>query len=245
MSFRDSSPDEAPALPHPGVITAIAAARRQRGRFVISIDQRPSFTLAEEPLTRAGLAVGDVLDSEQIAALLAQDELSRSVEAALVFLAYRPRSEREVRDRLRRGSFSPEAIDQTISKLYEWRYLDDADFARRWVENRSQQRPRGQRLLQQELRQKGIAADTAREVIAEADLDEVAAAEALARRRLQQTAGAAGEDAQVVKRRLSAYLARRGYGFDVVRIALERTMGEPLEADEPGDEDEFPGERTP
>lgn len=242
MSSRDTPPDETPALPHPGVITAIAAARRQRGRFVISIDHRPSFTLAEEPLTGAGLQVGDTLATERIAELLGQDEIARSIEAALVFLAYRPRAEREVRDRLRRGSFSQEAIDHTITRLYEWRYLDDADFARRWVENRSQQRPRGQRLLQQELRHKGIDAEIARDAIAEADLDEVAAAEALARKRLQQTSG---EDPQAVKRRVGAYLARRGYGFDVVRVALERAMGEPMDATEPGDEDESPGERTP
>ena len=146
------------------------------------------------------LEVGDTLNEERVAALLAAEEAARVTEAALVFLAYRPRSEREVRDRLRRGGYQPEMIDHVISRLHECRYLDDADFARRWVENRATHRPRGTRLLQQELRQKGIDSETAREVIAEAALDEVTDAEALARRRLPAYAG---DEPAAVRRRLA------------------------------------------
>jgi len=160
--------------------------------------------------------------------------VARSTEAALHFLSYRARSEQEVRDRLKRGDFSPEAIDATVVRLNEWRYLDDADFARRWVESRSRGKPRGQRLLQQELRQKGIDAETSKQVIAEADLDEAAAATELARKRLS-TMG--GEDPVAIKRKIGAYLARRGYGFDVARKALELATGEQVDDEESKDQD--------
>ena len=107
----------------------------------------------------------------------------------MVFLGYRPRSEKEVRDRLRRGGYEQDAIEHAIARLHEWRYLDDADFARRWVENRTTHRPRGRRLLQQELRHKGIDGEIARDAIDDAELDETGAAEALARRRLPSYAG--------------------------------------------------------
>jgi regulatory protein len=170
-----------------------------------------------------------MLDGERVSALLAADQASRATEAALVFLGYRPRSEKEVRDRLRRGGYEQGAIEHAIARLHEWRYLDDADFARRWVENRTAHRPRGKRLLQQELRHKGIDGETARDAIDEADLDETGAAEALARRRLPAYAG---DDAASIRRRLGAYLARRGYGYDVIRIALDRALGE---AEDEGD----------
>jgi regulatory protein len=213
----------------PGTITRIAPQRRAQNRFNIEIDGRYGFSLAEDVLVRAGLATGDSLDESAIAELLAGDERARATEAALAFLAYRPRSEKEVRDRLRRSQFSQDAIDHVISRLHEWHYLDDADFARRWVENRATHRPRGSRLLQQELRQKGIDRETARDAIAEAELDETAAAEQLARGR---ASAYAGEDPAVMRRRLGAYLARRGYSYDVVRVALERALGEPEESDE-------------
>lgn len=213
----------------PGAVTGITARKRERGRFLIAISGAPAFTLSEEILFRSGLQIGDDLDTSAIARLLADDDVARATEAALHFLAYRARSEQEVRTRLKRGAYTPEAIDATIDRLNEWRYLDDADFARRWVESRAQGKPRGQRLLQQELRQKGIDAETSKQVIAEAGLDEVAAATDLARKRLSTMTG---EDPAAIKRKISAYLARRGYGFDVVRKALAEATGEPADEDE-------------
>ena len=96
-----------------------------------------AFALPAQLVADERIEVGDVLDEARVASLRAADEASRATEAALVFLGYRPRSEREVRDRLRRGGYGPDAIDHAIARLHEWRYLDDADFARRWVENRT------------------------------------------------------------------------------------------------------------
>ena len=222
-------PGEEQSAIQPGTVTRIAPRRRDHGRFAVDIDGRGGLVLAEEVLVRSGIQVGDTLDAAAIARLLETDEIARATDAAIVFLAYRPRSEREVRDRLRRGSFSAETIEAVVARLHEWRYLDDADFARRWVENRASQRPRGRRLLQQELRQKGIDAETAREVIDDAELDETTAATELARRRLPAYAG---DDPAAVRRRLSAYLARRGYGYDVIRTALERALGEAEDRDD-------------
>lgn len=218
----------------PGPVTGISARKRERGRFTIAIAGAPAFTLSEEILFRSRLQIGDEVDSAAITRLLADDDIARSTEAALHFLAYRARSEQEVRDRLKRGGFSPEAIDATIARLNEWRYLDDADFARRWVESRARGKPRGQRLLRQELRQKGIDAETSRHVIAEADLDEVSAATDLARKRLHTMAS---EDPVAIRRKIGAYLARRGYGFDVVRKALEQATGESQAGDDADDHD--------
>ncbi|MCA9862621.1 MAG: RecX family transcriptional regulator [Thermomicrobiales bacterium] len=218
----------------PGPITGITTRRRERGRYLIALAGTPAFTLTEETLFRAGLQIGDDLDTAAIARLLADDDVAQATETALHFLAYRARSEQEVRARLKRGAFSPEAIDAAITRLNDWRYLDDADFARRWVESRASGKPRGQRLLQQELRQKGIDAETSRQVIAEAGLDEVAAATALARKRL---GAMPGEDPAAVRRKISAYLARRGYGFDVVRKALEQATGERMDDEDLGDQD--------
>ncbi len=209
--------------PRAGQITALRPTRRDPDRVSVDLDGTFAFALPAQLIADERLAVGDALDEDRVTALLGAEQASRATEAALVFLAYRPRSEREVRDRLRRGGYESETIDHVITRLHEWRYLDDADFARRWVENRATHRPRGKRLLQQELRHKGIDSETAREVIAEAGLDEATAAETLARRRLPAYAG---DDPAAIRRRLSAYLARRGYSYDVIRIALEHVLGE-------------------
>ena len=224
------SPDEATAqTARAGQITALRPTKRDPDRIAVDLDGSFALALPAALVADERLEVGDVLNGERVGALLAADQASRATEAALVFLGYRPRSEKEVRDRLRRSGYEQEAIDHAISRLHEWRYLDDADFARRWVENRATHRPRGRRLLQQELRHKGIDTETAREAIDDAALDETGAAEKLARRRLPAYSG---DEPAAIRRRLGAYLARRGYSYDVIRTALDRALGEAEDMDD-------------
>ncbi len=224
------SPDETPSQTvRAGRVTALRPTKRDPDRIAVDLDGSFAFALPAALVSDQRIDIGDMLDADRVNALLAADQASRATEAALVFLGYRPRSEKEVRDRLRRGGYEQDAIEHAISRLHEWRYLDDADFARRWVENRTAHRPRGRRLLQQELRHKGIDGEIARDAIDDADLDEAGAAEALARRRLPAYAG---DEPAAVRRRLGAYLARRGYGYDIIRIALDRALGEDEDLDE-------------
>ncbi|HEX5992003.1 MAG TPA: regulatory protein RecX [Thermomicrobiales bacterium] len=224
------SPDEATAqTARAGQITALRPTKRDPDRIAVDLDGSFALALPAALVADEHLEVGEVLDGERVSALLAADQASRATEAALVYLGYRPRSEKEVRHRLRRGGYEQEAIDHAISRLHEWRYLDDADFARRWVENRATHRPRGRRLLQQELRHKGIDTETAREAIDDAALDETGAAEELARRRLPAYSG---DEPAAIRRRLGAYLARRGYSYDVIRTALDRALGEAEDMDD-------------
>lgn len=219
-----SSPDETPPESvRAGRVTALRPTKSDPDRTAVDLNGSFAFALPATLVADERIEVGDMLDGERVRSLLAAEQASRATEAALVFLGYRPRSEKEVRDRLRRGGFEQDAIEHAIARLHEWRYLDDADFARRWVENRTTHRPRGRRLLQQELRHKGIDGEIARDAIDDAELDETGAAETLARRRLPSYAG---DEPAAIRRRLGAYLARRGYGYDVIRIALDRALGD-------------------
>ncbi len=80
------------------------------------------------------------------------------MEAALRFLSYRARSEKEVRDKLKKR-FSPEEIDLVVEKFKEWNLLNDAQFAQNYAESRARSKPRSHRLLQLELQRKGVKLD--------------------------------------------------------------------------------------
>ncbi len=229
-SAARSGGDRAPE-PVAGRVTEISS-QRDPDRVNVFLDGAFAFGLDREVAELEMLAVGDDLDAERIARLRAADDVARATTAALGLLARRPRSERELRDRLRHKGHAPSAIDAAVTKLEGWRYLDDADFARYWVENRAANQPRGRRLLEQELRLKGVDRETVRETIAAAELDEAAAALELGRAKLRSYAG---QEPAVVRRRLAGFLARRGYGFDVFRPVLDRLLGE-TEGEEDGDE---------
>jgi regulatory protein len=195
----------------------------------VEIDGEFAFGVGVELAESAGLAVGMALTVEQATELIARDQIGKAIEAAIRLLTRRPRSEREIRQRLRQKGFDLPAIDAAVERLEGWRYLDDADFARYWVDNRESHKPRGRRLLEQELRQKGIDRELISETIDAAELDEHAAALELGRAKLRTYSGL---DTVTIRRRLGSYLARRGYDFSVVRTTLDQLLGEDDGADE-------------
>lgn len=211
--------------PRAGEITKIVHQQKNPERVSIYIDGEFAFGLPATEVVGRGLKRGQLLTLEDAVILAAVDEGSRATDAAVHFIAYRPRSEREVRDRLRKREYSDEAIEIAIEKVQYWGYLDDAEFARLWVDNRVQHRPRGERLLAQELRQKGIDRDVISTVLEETELNEYDAALELARKRAPRLANL---DEQTRERRLSQYLARRGYGWDVIRPVLDEVLIEGL-----------------
>lgn len=217
---RQARREKQPAAP--GTITQVQATQRDPERVSVFIDGAFAFALPAIVAVQRGLQRGVELDEAAVRELEGLAEAERATEAALVFVAYRPRSEREVRDRLRRRDFSPAAIDVAVEKLRGWRYLDDRAFAEYWVENRAEHAPRGRRALEAELRAKGVDRAVTGDVLEQVDLGEEDAALALARKR-QPRLSALDEPTQ--RRRLAAFLGRRGYGWDVIRPVLDRLYG--------------------
>jgi regulatory protein len=139
------------------------------------------------------------------------------------FLVSRPRSEHEVRQRLQRAGFEQGEIETALDRLRGARLVDDAAFTSYWLEQRQVHRPRGARLLRAELRQRGIAAELAAQAAlsrgASADDDAYRAA---ARRATQL----ASLDEQTFTTRLSQFLARRGFDWDVITPTVTRLWRE-------------------
>ncbi len=236
-----SSPiDTEEKAPHSrsGTITAIRTQQRDQERVNVFLDGAFAFGLNQQIVLDRGLHAGQSLSETETSELLALDEVAQATVAALQFLGYRPRSEGEIQRRLRQRGFAQPAIDATIAKLRDWRYVDDEDFAQRWIENRLVHRPRSARLLAQELRAKGVDAGTAADAIDEAEIDEVGDAKLLAADKFRKLASLPEE---VRIRRVSGFLARRGYGFGVVRAALDEldtTVDTDDLRDDPGPPDE-------
>jgi len=234
MRRRPRTPAQSdPSTPVSGTITAISAQARDPERVNVFVDGRFAFGMTRLLAAEQGLAVGEELSAERVATLRALDDQQRALEAAFRLLTRRPRSEREIRDRLERHGFAPPVIDAVIAKLEAWRYVDDEEFARYWVEQREANRPRGRRLLEQELWQKGIDREIVRATLDEANLDETAAALELARAKLPSYRRL---EPAVARRRLGAFLQRKGFSYETVRTVL-RELGEIGEGDPALDDD--------
>ena len=196
-----------------------------------------TFGLHIAVVAHEALYVGMACPPAVVERLQASDVFQQHYDRALNFLAVRPRSVAEVRLRLRRKATPPEILDAIVERLLRVGYLDDAAFARYWIGERARSRPRGARLLRQELRQKGVAAPVVEAALSEhaaeaedqpvpgavgAAVRELGATDepravrealGLAQRRARTYAGL---DAQTYRRRLGGFLLRRGYDYEVV-----------------------------
>lgn len=119
-----------------GTITALRFQKRNKNRVNVYVDGQFAFGLAA--IEAAHLRVGQTLGDGDVARLQRQDEVERAYERALNFLSYRPRSEAEVRRKLREKNVEDEVIEVVVERLTRTGLLDDREFARYWVENRLQ-----------------------------------------------------------------------------------------------------------
>ena len=147
--------------------------------------------------------------------------MERAYEKALRFLAHRPRSEAEVCMRLARHGLPKEVAQAVLQRLRTASLIDDAVFAKFWVENRSTFRPRGRRALRVELRQKGVL-DEVIEAVLE-NVDELADARRATRQKAVRLRGLPVPER---RRKLREFLARRGFVYEIVSDVIDELMAQ-------------------
>ena len=217
------------------VVTGIVESARRDGRFVVEIEGKPGPTVSIEIIDRLGLRIGVAVDETKLAALEAEAAALQTYDRALNLLAFRARSARELRRRLVQKGEDAALADAAIVRLVERGLLDDADFARQLTRSKVLGGGASKRRVQQELFKKGVARDTADEAIAavydDEQVDEQAIVDSAARKKLRSLAKL---DGATRRRRLYAFLARRGYDGDKIRAAMQHVLeaGEAAEAGE-------------
>ena len=200
-------------------ITALKFQKHNKDRVNVYLDGAFAFGLAA--VEAMHLHVGQTLSADEIVELQMKDEVERAYERALNYLSYRPRSKAEVRRNLRRKNVEEQVIDVVIGRLTRSGLLDDEEFARYWVNNRARFNPRGLRGLRYELRQKGVSRDIIDEALTGFDVQAAARQVAVAgARRLSQ------EAPRDFRRKLKAYMARRGFSYSVIRPLVQEKLEE-------------------
>ncbi len=199
------------------IITKIEPQKRNPRRRSIFINGKFAFGVDEEVVSRLGLEKGESLAETRISKILAGKSENEAKEAALRFLSFRRRTEKEIRDKLRGRGFDQKAIKKTIEKLKGYDLINDHEFATAWVKDRLAHKPRGKRLLRQELWKKGIAKDIIDQVTEELCQNEGrSASEVLAKAKKRYES----LEPQVARRRMLGLLVRRGFSYETAKDAL-------------------------
>ncbi len=200
-------------------ITSLKVQKNDNERVSVFLDGEYAFSVSL--LAASALKKGQALSAAKIAQLREEGAAHLAYQRAVRYLGFRPRSKAEIESYLRDKGASAEVIGEVVARLVSRGYLDDAEFARFWVEDRTRFRPRGRRALRYELQQKGLARediDAALEGLAEdeAAWDAVSA-------KLERWQGLEERDFQ---QKVMAYLSRRGFDYDICREVGERAWAQ-------------------
>lgn len=203
-------------------IEALSASKRRRGWTDVRLDGALRFTLPRAVVDELGLSVGDEVDPADLDRRRAAAEREEALRLALRYLSVRPRSHRELERHLGRKQLSPPAIRAALERCADLGYVDDRAFAAAFARDRIRLRPRGVARMVAELRKRGVAGADAEAGVAVALDDEGVTEGDLLERAADRTATRlAGLDREVARRRLHAYLTRRGFPPVEVRQCVE------------------------
>ena len=187
----------------------ITGVRERRGKARVFVDGEFWAEIDATVAAERGLREGIALSDEELEEARVAGERALAMARALNFLVYRARSEKEVRDRLRRFGYGEETVGGVVGRLRELGYLDDEDFAR--LAAREKARRYGPRRVSAELRRSGVDAEVAQGAVEEAFAggSESEQARYVAARRYNR----GGSTAEA--RRVYGFLMRRGYSAEV------------------------------
>ncbi len=153
------------------------------------------------------------------------EHYERYLNLAYYYLSIRNRSEKEMRDYLTKKKAAEEVIEKIISSLKEKKFLNDEAFARSWILSRARLKPKGKALLKIELRQKGITDEIIQTVLSQVQEEipnELEQAKSLIIKRMEKMAGKSRDE---IYSKVGGFLARRGFSWDVVKKAIDDSLG--------------------
>jgi len=199
------------------VITAVEPVRGRLGGCRVEVEGREPFRVADDLRRQWRLEPGTRLASTELDAIVTAAAAREALDRAVLFLSYRPRTCREVRRHLSDHGLGGNA-ESAVARCRELGYLDDERYAQAYVRERLRLKPRGRVRLVSELLARGIDRTAAErvvdDVLMEEEVTEASLVRDVAAARLRRLRGL---DPDTAKRRLSGYLARRGFAAGDIR----------------------------
>ena len=195
--------------------------RRQQDSYLVSLSSGDSFRVAGPLLRQHTLRVGQTVDAERYLESLRRDAYPFALEKAVKLLSQRDYSRHQIEDKLLKSGYDEETVDKVADFLVKRRFLDDRRYAEALLKRK--QGKSGTNRIAMELRAKGVDQELAAQTLAQfSQDDELEAARTQAVRYL------ASKDLEPREayRRTIAFLARRGYPYELAKKAYALAAGE-------------------
>lgn len=201
------------------IITSIEEQKR-KGRFNIFLDGEFAFGLYKETIYDFGLRVKDDLTEEKINEIISYDEINFGKKAAIRFLNYKQRTEKEVYRKLKSHKLSDESINKIMLFLKEFKFVNDENYAKLFVESKKLLKPEGRRTVRIKLAQKGIDKELSEKSVSEnySEEEELIKAKELYDKYRKKVRGKNEADK---KQKCYRFLLSKGFTYDLINRVLK------------------------
>lgn len=206
------------------LVTKVVPQRRDPAKCNIYIDGDYFFALLAQDMEYFGIEEGKEIAEKTVDYIQKSLVYIQAQDAALCFIGYKMRTEKEVRQKLRDNEFAEAVIEEVMEFLCKYHYTDDREYALRYIKERLRLSPRSAYALRMELRQRGVSEKLCEEALGQMEIPEIEDAVMWLDRK---TRGQWPPDDKK-KKQLHGFLQRKGYSYGVIKDAFAQ-MDQQLE----------------
>jgi len=209
-----------------GTITDLQVQENNRDRVSVFVDGKFAFGVHQDVIVKHRLQIGQTLSPKKRQTVLNDEETVQAKQTALDYLAYKPRTETEVRRKLRESDTPPPVVEDVIARMYDLGYLDDEEYAEDYAHNRFSNKGYGPIRIRRELVKRGVDRGLADRAVDDlfAEVDPSEPARKHAEKYWPRIADE--DDPRRQKRKLHDYLRRRGFSADTIYPLLDEFIGQ-------------------
>ena len=210
-------------------ISRLSVNLKRPNKINLFVDGKFVGVLSQETVAKYALYKDKLITEQDLEEILKQEAVYDYKVKVIELINKRPRSEKELRQYLEQkfaraqkmsSSLTEEIIETIISELKQKQYLNDAEFASWWIDNRNQFRGRSRAELQQELYKKGIDREIIENSLQNQVINEQEIIKELLNKKLKSLAGK-GLSVRQQQQKAIAYLLRKGFAWEEINKYLK------------------------
>lgn len=202
------------------IVTGVKPQKNKK-RVNIYLDDKFGFGLDLENFIKLHLKVEQELTQKEVEDIVKKAEFQKTLDYLLKFAMMRPRSEKEISDWFKRKKVHESMQKDLFDRLKHFELLNDLKFAQWWVDQRMQYRSKSKRMLNNELRVKGIKDEIIKKVLSETKIDEPKMIAQILEKKAYKWRNLTGRDQ---KQKMTEYLLRNGYDWDNIKTAIDEFL---------------------
>lgn len=199
-------------------ITAITSQEKDKNRCNIFVDGDFLFSVHIDTVMDYRLKVGDEILEDKLREIKLEGDKSFALKKAMKYVSSSLKTKKQVITYLRGKEFTDNAVFYAVDKLKEYGFIDDEEFARRYIESVSA--TKGKKLIAYKLMEKGISKDVIDHVLSEVNPETKQSALNLAKKRLKGK-----EINSDLIRKTYAYLMSKGFSYEDADYAIGKIKG--------------------